>query len=210
MAMTRTQNLEKLPREALHVTNKPKTIGHRQKLKEFCEETGHSTQEVDDIEPVQNWGQKYTVDESSYAEDAVGAPDLNGDIIVYTDGSKDEDNYAGARVIIYQNGKKDSVLASHLGDQVSVFQSEVFAIKKAAEILISSNTIKKRIIIHSDSRAAIQAIRGRFIKANIVKDTKARLNQLGASNTVVLRWIKAHVGHEGNERADELAKIGTV
>ena len=29
-------------------------------------------------------------------------------------------------------------------------------------------------------------------------------------NTVHIKWIAAHVGHWGNERADELAKTGTT
>ena len=34
--------------------------------------------------------------------------------------------------------------------------------------------------------------------------------KLADENTVHLKWIKAHTGHWGNEKADELAKTGTV
>ena len=34
------------------------------------------------------------------------------------------------------------------------------------------------------------------------------LDELAKNSTVHIKWIAAHVGHWGNERADELAKIG--
>ena len=34
------------------------------------------------------------------------------------------------------------------------------------------------------------------------------MNELSRNNTVQLRWVKAHVNHDGNENADRLAKLG--
>ena len=36
------------------------------------------------------------------------------------------------------------------------------------------------------------------------------LHLLGESHTIILNWVKAHVRHELNEAADELAKTGTA
>ena len=36
------------------------------------------------------------------------------------------------------------------------------------------------------------------------------LLQIGSTNTLKIQWIAAHIGLWGNEKADELAKIGTT
>ena len=37
-----------------------------------------------------------------------------------------------------------------------------------------------------------------------------KLNCASKTNLLTLKWIKAHVGHIGNERANEAAKMGTL
>ena len=47
------------------------------------------------------------------------------------------------------------------------------------------------------------------IASRVVLETRELLNQLARKGKkVTLVWTRAHVGMEGNERADELAKIG--
>ena len=68
----------------------------------------------------------------------------------------------------------------------------------------------KHIIIWTDSLSSIQAIRTLNIKSRIVGECFNALNHLGTTNTLELRWIAAHTGIWGNEKADELAKLGTT
>ena len=63
------------------------------------------------------------------------------------------------------------------------------------------------IKIFSDSQAAILALNSNTVTSSLVKQTIITLNTLADSTErLELCWIKAHVGHDGNERADQLAR----
>ena len=72
-------------------------------------------------------------------------------------------------------------------------------------------TLKPKYIkIFSDSQAALLALNSAEITSELVLKTKEALNLLAqCTQRVTLVWIKAHVGHPGNEIADELAKEAT-
>ena len=61
------------------------------------------------------------------------------------------------------------------------------------------------------SQAALQAIQSPTINCNSVVDCHYSLLSLSERvHTLKLVWIKAHVGHPGNELADTYANIGTI
>ena len=67
---------------------------------------------------------------------------------------------------------------------------------------------KEKIVIRSDSQSALQAINSTNITSSIVDECIKHLETLAKNNHVTLQWIKAHVGHVGNEAADNNAKMG--
>ena len=96
-------------------------------------------------------------------------------------------------------------------DYCTVFQAETAAIKHAAEEIITFNN--QQITFWSDSLSALQALSIKIHKNKSITDCHKGLNKLEDENIVQgvqLKWIKAHTGHWGNEKADELAKAGTV
>lgn len=91
-----------------------------------------------------------------------------------------------------------------LDDNTSIFHAELYAIFMAMEFLIERGYSKA--LICTDSLSGIKAIEK--IKCFDPLVVKIR-NLINAGKTkFVLMWIPAHVGLEGNERADELAKKG--
>jgi hypothetical protein len=64
--------------------------------------------------------------------------------------------------------------------------------------------------IYSDCQAALKALANPRIKSSSVLECAQALNNLGSTQKITLKWVKAHNNHEGNERADQAAKKGTV
>ena len=124
---------------------------------------------------------------------------------VFTDGSKLNDK-VGAGVYI-SCGNYEIKKSYRLPDKASVFQAEIFAINQAA-IILQNHLLKKYIKFFVDSQAALLALNKKFITSRLVGDTVHNLNLI--PGIVRLVWIKAHVGHDGNEIADALAKEGTT
>lgn len=126
----------------------------------------------------------------------------------FTDGSL-KNGLAGGGFVIYSGNSLLDKVHFHLGRFTSVFQAEVSAIRLCVQKLHEYDHNERNIVIHCDSRAAIDALCSNTISSPCVKYCNQWLNSLSARNTVTLRWVKAHVGNEQNEVADSLAKMGT-
>jgi ribonuclease HI len=92
--------------------------------------------------------------------------------------------------------------------QATVFQLEVIAVKAAAEAILTNEPSGQRIVFHVDNQATLKTLDSTDITKKSCKDTINSLNTLGRNNTVILEWVKAHVGILGNKEADKLAKAG--
>ena len=131
---------------------------------------------------------------------------------IYTDGSKIE-SQCGTGFAIYTGKRIITKHSERLPDESTVFQAEVRGIQKAAETMFNSENLNKYkyIKIFTDSQATLLALNSADVTSKLVLQTKLALNDLAKkTRRVTVVWIKAHVGHEGNELADELAKEGTV
>ena len=132
-------------------------------------------------------------------------------IKIYTDGSlikSDENRVTGAGIYITQNNRTLQQYALKTNDEASVFQCEMFAILKAAE-WINNNCNHQTIYILSDSQASLAALNKHHTKSAMILQTINELNQAQKSNNLNLIKVPAHIGIDGNEKADTLAKLAT-
>ena len=131
-------------------------------------------------------------------------------ITCYTDGSR-TDSGVGACFLTTTNTSPQNIIndsSFKLPDFCSVFQAEVIAIREVTTALQHNRS--KTIVIWTDSLSTLQALSSKLTRTKTVIHCHEALDELAKHNTVHIKWIAAHVGHWGNERADELAKIGTT
>ena len=126
---------------------------------------------------------------------------------VYTDGSKKE-GQVGSGVYIVRSQQMIHQLSYRLPDEASVFQAEVVAIREAARVLIPITDLTT-IKFYVDSQAALRTFQKDIITSKTALQTIHMINSIKASQ-IIFVWTKAHIGIEGNEHADRLAKAGTT
>ncbi|XP_076398152.1 uncharacterized protein LOC143266618 [Megachile rotundata] len=142
-------------------------------------------------------------------------------IEIHTDGSRTESRKSGGgAVVIRENGKYWEKEGFTAPAQCSVYTIEMTAISKAVEI--AEGRFRGRdVLILSDSLSTIGKLakdnRGQDIGDEIdrirnkIKKRNFEIEKKGEDmGKVVVAWVPAHVGIEGNERADRMAKEATT
>lgn len=119
---------------------------------------------------------------------------------IFTDGSKIADG-VGCAFILFNNSTSIYKELYRLSNFSTVFLAEVMAIYKAIKYIKHTNL--SNVTIFSDSLSAIQAISNCSTSNPLIFKIHEIINNL---HNCKLCWIKAHVGHLGNEAADVLAK----
>ena len=128
----------------------------------------------------------------------------------YTDGSK-MNSKVGASVVIYKKEVELKTWNARLPDDCTVFQAELKALRQCVVMLSTLLNRGDCISIFSDSSTALDVVSGcneSYIDAVWTWHKMVELMKNG--HHFQLGWIKAHVGHKGNERADSLAKEATL
>ena len=181
----------------------PKDLGHIYIGKKIISSMGLQNLPSEQIKK-RNWTRKFEI--LNFLDHKNDASENANTYYCYTDGSKMK-SQAGFGYQIRVKHKERNKNSTYLGSIATVFQAEVMAISMVAKDL--QRVQGQRIIIRSDSQAAVLALQSSYIDSSIVEECLSALNRLSEKNKVILQWIKAHVGHAGNEAADLYAKLGS-
>ncbi|KAI5754342.1 hypothetical protein M8J77_007902 [Diaphorina citri] len=134
-----------------------------------------------------------------------GGPEyLNQSLNWYTDASK-----LNGKTGVGVYGPKCKARKA-LGQHPTVYQGEVYAILFCAQLNLKKGLNKAHINIMSDSQAAVKALSSFTFESKLTWECLDTLKLLARNNYVTLTWVPGHEGIDGNETADELAKIGTT
>ena len=193
--------------------------------------------DLDRIPAVYIWKDRPSLDVDSLTD---GSPYVEEGIICYTDGSKmaKEEISTGPNEVRIETPKPPRVpILPHtelemsdtgfgflisrpdrpmlkqwgnLGQTASVFQAEVFAVQKAAE-MVAELDLTPEIHFYIDSQAAILAITSvECTSKTVLNCIQAIQSLVRAGSKVIIHWVKAHDGNLLNEEVDRLAKFGTT
>ena len=160
---------------------------------------------TDNIKPVIHCMEHFT---TSY-EPEVGRS--RNAVHVYTDGSKQESGKTGCGYAIYVgDGPCFAQAFFNLSDENTVFQAEIVAIAMAMHDILdfSIDFTDMELHVHTDSQAAIGAINNPMINNHTVLACRNNLCLVGQEINLKIFYVPAHIGIEGNEAADQLAKRG--
>ena len=127
----------------------------------------------------------------------------------YTDGSKTEQGTGFGYIVTTNNNNTELMTYSaKLPEFCTVYQAELMAIKTAADEMATYT--EKDIIFYTDSLSSLQALNSTTLNSRTAIECHNSLNGLAAQNIVTMKWVAGHEGHWGNEKADLLAKQGTI
>lgn len=126
---------------------------------------------------------------------------------IYTDGSR-TDTGVGSGIAVYISKERVHQFQYRLDNRCSNNQAEQLAILKALEKLHNwDNLTEKSAAVHTDSKITLDLLRNNPKHNSLIDGIKMELRNLQQRNWKIhFTWIKAHVGNEGNELADQLAK----
>ncbi|CAH1969569.1 unnamed protein product [Acanthoscelides obtectus] len=179
--------------------------GHTAILVELQREDPVLLSRGDRITPKYRFNRKFIVEYPTREEWDAGSRGLSGvsGQVWYTDGSVTEEG-PGAGV----SGPRTR-LSLPLGGYTTIFQAEALRFWLVYHILEEGGP-RRRIIILSDSQAAMKALSACKITSSLVLQCRKALDCLAARHPVSLIWVPGHAGIRGNETADTLAKTGSA
>ena len=125
---------------------------------------------------------------------------------IFTDGSISDNSEVGAAFVVPDLKIKKRY---HLTKGVSIFTAELFAIMMALEFFNDLPALPTKIVIFSDSKAALMALKNQSSRerGDLIYEIVYLIHQLIVRGChISLMWVPGHSSLYGNEMADHCAK----
>ena len=130
--------------------------------------------------------------------------------LYFTDGSKGTGKLGPSTANAYVKlGTKSSVLAIkgfNSGFYLTIADAEVEGIFNALSHFKSTYNGEKKLFICADSQAAIKRLKMQDGDKRALETKRLALSITSSGVSITLRWVPSHLGIEGNELADKVAK----
>ncbi|XP_076056296.1 uncharacterized protein LOC143034245 [Oratosquilla oratoria] len=137
------------------------------------------------------------------------AKEFAEDFRVYTDGLVMEDSRTGAGVYLEPTGE---AIAGKI-TPTTILTAELLAIQEALREIIALPHPPPRVTILMESRSSLELLLSGYCASR--PELSAEVLRLSTeiaklSTSLLFQWVPAHVGLEGNEKADKVAKRGAL
>jgi len=135
---------------------------------------------------------------------------LNGNRVIYTDGSADAGICKGGSAAVITFGdsanpiEMDSIMERGAALTCS-FEEELQAMLNAAKWLQEHGLPEQTVVIATDSQSLCSALQSRSTDAGVLIKELAK-----CPGKIIIQWIPGHSGIPGNDMADEQAKEATT
>ncbi|GBN95462.1 hypothetical protein AVEN_29592-1 [Araneus ventricosus] len=133
---------------------------------------------------------------------------LGSDIEIFTDGSK-MNGHVGCSAIVYYHGQLIHSEGHRLNDEASVYQAEISGFTLALRF-VQSILYWDSVRVYTDSLSLLMALAAAHTIDPAIWQLKETLRAIKQNRVISLHWVKAHVGTEGSEMADLVAKHATT
>ena len=117
---------------------------------------------------------------------------------VYTYGTKEDKRTAIS--FVYD----DHEFSCRINDEASICTAELLAIEAAVDYIYESSD--EEFMIITDSLSSLQALKSQKLNNPIVSNILHMCHYLSRHKDIVFCWVPSHIGIQGNELADVLAK----
>jgi ribonuclease HI len=135
-------------------------------------------------------------------------PHASGDFVAHTDGAcfGNPDGPGGWAAVVDAADGRHWQLWGHLSS-TSNNRAEALGVLGALEWLPAGS----KLLVRSDSELTVKILQGLY-KARANAEIWAEIRRVQAEKGLVLvtEWVRGHVGDPGNERADQLSKLGAL